>query len=517
VLAWRYGAPGDDHWKRRDTAAISLNTVLAGAVLFGLFHDMDLRATTTIKLLEDAEGNIVERAVPTAAARRDILLFDFENETGDGDLDWLEHGLPSAVSVDLLQDIFVNVESLFHQPVQERVAEARLGSGDDIPLALMQDIAQARGMDFFVDGTVQRAAAGGGGDDAPPLLARVHLYDTRSGRLLAAREYPMTGPLDATDPISRDLRRAAGIPEEHLEESPDLPVEELITNSPDSFRALAEARARLGRAGDPAGAMERAERAVTLDSTSALAQNVLASAAAAAGDRTTMLAASTAALRYNYRLPEPMRLASEVRAHIWHGDTEAAVRTARYWTERYPQDLWGHEALARAYRLAGDDAGWIRALRGILAIDSTDVGTMGDLAFALFSGPGMTDSAVRHLETARDLHPEDVDIRLDLAGLLGEAGRFDAAREALETAATVAPRDPDVSRFIALLDLRQGDVDRALQRLDEVRARERTPSEIERRAGLEETLFYVTGQFGRLEDAYRRRLALLAASRTPSE
>jgi len=45
-----------------------------------------------------------------------------------------------------------------------------------------------------------------------------------------------------------------------------------------------------------------------------------------------------------------------------------------------------------------------------------------------------------------------------------------------------------------------------------VQSLERTPAEKERRAGLEETLYYELGQFDRLRDAYHRRLALLSSS-----
>src|SRR5690606_4732784 len=75
--------------------------------------------------------------------------------------------------------------------------------------------------------------------------------------------------------------------------------------------------------------------------------------------------------------------------------------------------------------------------------------------------------------------------------------------------------DPDVPRYSAMLDIRTGDHAAALERLDEVRALERTPAERLGRIELEETIHYELGQFDRLEDAYRRRLALMAESESP--
>lgn len=504
VIAWRHGAPGADEWKRIDGAAIGLNLLVASAALFVLFRGRELGAATTVKLLEDAEGNTVQRSVPKAGFRRSALLFGFDNETGDPDLDWLKTGLLLAVSLDISQDPFVQVTtSLDDDGVRELLAEGGVEPEGTVPLSLKRNAALARGTLHFVGGTI-----GFGRGDT--LRVATRLYDTQTGRVTASHEYLAVTPLDVADRISVDLRRDMGIPDGQIEQSVDLPARELITDSQSAFRAISEAAGSLRT--DLATAAEKARQAVALDSTSAVAHLMVVNAAFLAGDQAAARDAMSAAARYDYRLPERTRLGLQVQsAWLFDGDVEAAIRAGKYWTEVYPQDVEARRLLSAIFGVSGNGEGQIQQLHALLAIDSTDVDAMRTLGRA-FAGQAEYDSAVSYYEDLLERRPGDLDTRLELASTLRAANRNDAARDALREAGVVAPRDPDVPRQLALLDIQAGDFEGAERQLEEVRSRERTPAERERRAGLEETFYYERGQFSRLEGAYRRRLAMLAAS-----
>ena len=94
-LAWRHGAPGADEWTKMDGAAIGLNLMVVAGVAYTVFGGQELGAATTVKLVEDLEGNTVERVVPKASFRRNVLVYFFDNASGDEDLDWLETGVRS--------------------------------------------------------------------------------------------------------------------------------------------------------------------------------------------------------------------------------------------------------------------------------------------------------------------------------------------------------------------------------------------------------------------------------------
>ncbi len=504
VIAWRHGAPGEDSWTRIDGAAIGLNLAAAGGILFVAFSGQELGAATTVKLVEDEAGNTVERVVPKAAFRRNVLLYDFDNESGDSDLDWLRTGILFGVSVDLVQDLFMTVVTA--DAVREFLAEAGFGLTDNIPLSLKREAAERRSLGHFMDGAVRT--------DGDTLVVETRLYETRNARQVATRTYRGTDPLELADRISVDLRRDLGIPDWQVEESVDLPAAELLTHSPDDFRLLSKMQGA-GRSNDLVAARSLAEEAVARDSTFAVAHLSASMVALASGDQAIAGALMAEAARHAYRLPERVRLNVQVMDQfLFKQDPEAAIRAARYWTEIYPQDAEARRQLAGIYSSTGDTDGQIAQYRALLAIDSADVGTLRQLA-SVFRSREEYDSAFAYYERLGDRRPNDVRTRLNVAITLLTLGKYTEAREELEQARVAAPDDPSVSWQLARLDIWEGRYEDAIEHLAQVTKLERTPRERERRAGLEETLYYWRGQFARLEDAYRRRLATLAEFQPP--
>ena len=93
ILAWRHGTPGEDKWTRVDATVVALNLIVAGGILMTVFSGQELGAATTVRLLEDDDGNTVERVLPKAEFRRNVLVWDFDNDSGDPELDWLRSGM----------------------------------------------------------------------------------------------------------------------------------------------------------------------------------------------------------------------------------------------------------------------------------------------------------------------------------------------------------------------------------------------------------------------------------------
>ncbi len=226
VLAWRHGAPGASEWTKVDGAAIGLNLIVAAGVLYVVFGGQQLGAATTIKLVEDMEGNTVERVIPKAEFRRNVLLYNFDNESGNPDLDWLKTGIALGVLIDLVQDVFVTAVPSADPTVLERLREAGFEISDVIPLSLKRQAAELRSIPFFMDGSFR--------SDAGILDVETRLYDTRSARELASHSYRGADPLDLVDAISLDLRYDLGIPGWQIDEAIDLPAAELMTTSPDA-------------------------------------------------------------------------------------------------------------------------------------------------------------------------------------------------------------------------------------------------------------------------------------------
>jgi tetratricopeptide (TPR) repeat protein len=507
VLAWRHGAPGEDRWTRIDGAAIGLSLAATAAILFVAFSGQELGAATTVKLVEDAAGDTVERVIPKAAFRRNVLLYDLDNESGDPELDWLRTGIVLGVSIDLLQDLFMTCLTVDEAgTVRERLAEAGFDLTDNIPLSLKREAAERRSVGHFMDGAVRT--------DGDTLVIETRLYETRNARQVATRTYRGTDPLGLADRISVDLRRDLGIPDWQIEESVDLPAAELLTHSPDAFRSLTEMQVAF-RSTDIVAARSLADEAVALDPTFALGHLLVSILALHSGDQAAAGTLMAEATRHAYRLPERLRLSIQVFDQLlFKQDPEAAIRAARYWTEIYPQDAEARRQLARIYASTGDNDGQLAQYRALLAIDSADVGTMRQMA-SVFRAREEYDSAFVYYEQLGDRRPTDIRTRLDMASTLMSLVKYTEAREELGRARVAAPDEPDVLNQLARLDMREGRYEEAVQRVEQVISLGRTPQERHASAGLEETLYYQRGQFARLEDAYRRRLATLAEYQSP--
>jgi tetratricopeptide (TPR) repeat protein len=507
ALAWRHGAPGQDAWTKTDGALIGLNLVAAAAILMFTFGGQELGAATTVRLLEDDDGNTVERVIPKAAFRRDVLVWDFDNDSGDPDLDWLRSGLWIGLVQDLYQDLFVTPVEVNDPRIREPLREAGFELPYDVPLALKRQLAEATGVGHFLLGEI----AEGDGDT---LVVRTLLYETRNAREVAARTYRGTDPLEIVDRMSVDVRRDLGIPDWQIEASVDLPVAETLTDSPEAFRAMSSTRVAMfeNRLEDVRAA---AVEAVELDPAFASAHGAVASASLLMGDQAAARDGIAEALRHAYRLPERNRLLLQMLDRmLFRMDPAGALQTGGYWIELYPQDLMARQLLAQTHAMQGDIDGMITQYRALLAIDSANVQSLQSIA-AGFRGKQEYDSALVYYARLAELQPTDVQTRLDVAATQTSRVRFDEAREELERARAIAPDDPDVHGQLARLDMLQGRYEDAAQRLDGMAGLARTAQQRDLIAGVEETYYYSRGQYDSLRAAYGRRVQAIGEFAVP--
>jgi tetratricopeptide (TPR) repeat protein len=498
VLAWRHGAPGEDRWTKMDAAVIGLSVVATAGILMLTFSGQELGAATTVRLLEDDDGNTVERVIPKAAFRRDVMVWDFDNESGDPELDWLRSGLWTGLVTDLYQDLFVSPVDIDESGQRERLNEAGFALPYGVPLALKRQLAEARGVGHFLEGELLEG-------DGDTLVVRTRLYETRNAREVASHTYRGTDPLEIVDRMSVDVRRDLGIPDWQIAESVDLPAAEMFTDSPEAFRVFAESRVaklqnRLGEA------RSAADAATEIDPTFASAHAASASAALLLGDQAAARDGIAEALRHAYRLPERSTLLLQMLDRmLFRMDPAGALQTGRYWTELYPQDPMARRLLAAVYGMQGDTDGQIAQYRALLATDSSDVQSLQEIAGA-FRGKQQYDSALAYYARLADLQPTDVRTRLDIAATRISLLEFDEAREGLERARITAPADPSVLDRLARLDMQLGRYEDAANHLEEMSALARTPRQRDLVAGAQASYFYNLGQVGRLLEAHGRRL-----------
>ena len=499
-LAWRHGAPGPDGWSSADFTVTLANLVVAALVLGSTFGGEELGAATTTKVLEDGEGNRVERAVPKESMVRKVQIVGFDNESGDPELDWLSFGIPVAVGRDLGQDAFVRVMGPAEQSgsaVRSLDLEGYAPPYEAVPLSLLRDVAERSGVDRFLAGQFRR--------NEDTLLVDTRLYDTHNSRIVATRSYRSIEPLEIVDQLSIDLRRDLGVPEWQIEKALDLPVSELVTASPEAFRlyvlALVHCLSYIPRY---EACLDGVERALEHDPTSA---ELLASAGIMSwyfGDQDVALEMLGEAMRRSYKLSERERLYQQAfYQEVVEQDVEGAVRTLEYWAELYPEDPGPWRYLSETLRDAGDREGQIEALREVIAIDPSDPSALSDISVA-FIRTRAADSALVYFGLAQDRWPSSSSAYTGAAMLLAATGRLEEARDELKRALLLAPGDGSAERMLFALDLRSGRFAEASGDLARFpRDTESTFNDLWLLAS-QQFLAYETGRFHRVEELHRQ-------------
>jgi len=509
MLTWRHGAPGPDRWGRMESIGIPLNLLLAAAVLYTGFSGKDLGAATTTVTLEDEAGNEIERLVPKQAFRKQVALFFFDNESGDETFDWLSYGTTLALQVDLAQQLFVITTSPLdgqESGMLLDLQEAGFADGVGVPLTLMREIADTRHLEYFVKGSFTRSDAG--------TTLESELYETRRGKLLNRRTFTGADPLDLIDQMSEQLRHDLDVPEYKIEESPDLPVSELLTDSPEAFEMMAVAFHRVS-AGDISGALPLLVSAVEEDPTFALAQAQKAVAHLLSNQRPQADSAMQAAMQHLYRLPERTQLGIRtINQWLFEQDAEKALRTATYWTELYPDDIRGHLMLAQLHTSRGERKETIAELEVILELDPSQYDLIRQIG-TLHAQGGDFEKALGYYGRYAELFPADYRSFTAIASAYRDLGEHEQARAAYERAQVIDPDEGSIPLALAELEMDLGDFERAVQYREQAHAASRSPQDRFAVYGFDESLHYRHGRFDELEKDYERRLAVASEFMDP--
>ncbi len=456
MLAFFHGAPGRDQWRTAEKLGIPLNLALAGVVLFATFSNKDLGAATTAVTVVDETGIQVERVIPKSAFRKRLALFYFTNESGDSALDWLQYGIPIALWEDLLQDIFIDVRTGLQ--FSERLKEDGYPLGVGLPLSLQRDIAEDLHVAHFVSGAVR--------GDGRNLEVTLSLHDVARGKLVEERSYRGSDPLELVDRMSLQLKRDLGVPEQHIEESRDLPVAEMMTASIPAFRHLADGW-RAFQSEEWRGAADALAAAVAEDSSFAFANLFLFQAHLLANDVAGGQSAIEAAMQHAYKLPERFQFALKAGYYRFvRQDIERTRAVAGMFSELFPEDKTAHLLWFELHVQAGERDEAIAAAQRVLDLDPSEYDLLPAIG-NLYEAQGNVQEAERYYERYADVAPRDPRAFDNLGDLNRRQGHHQRAREYYERALALEPGDVPVLTDLARTATAIGDFDGAEAHLAE--------------------------------------------------
>jgi tetratricopeptide (TPR) repeat protein/tRNA A-37 threonylcarbamoyl transferase component Bud32 len=466
VVVVAYALGEGTRWRAAQTAGVSANVAVAILALFVLFGGKDLGAATMAVTVTDEAGNTVERVIPKAAFRKRVALFYFDADRSDSTARWLGYGLVQALSIDLLQDMYIDQRV----PVQfrDRLLEAGFHDLTDVPLTLKREIAAEQFREQFVSGRVETE-----GDE---IVVTMSLYDTESGALISEHMARGTDPLELVDHLAEGIAGTLEVPEGYAGQIRDLPASELLTTSRSAFERFAEGQYAMWVEDDWPMAARLLEEAVREDSTFAAAQLNLYTVYVFQNRGEEAIAPLQAAMDHVYRLPERLQNAVKAEWYAIRQEPDKAYTLTEMNVELFPEDVTALERLAFFQRAEGKWREAITTYERILELDPQQHDFLR-IVGGLYQELGEFDRALEAFTRYAELNPNDERSFAAIGDLQSTLGNHEEARAALERAVLMDPTRVGTAVQLAGLELTTGAFDAALERYEEALAGSRTGSD----------------------------------------
>jgi tetratricopeptide (TPR) repeat protein len=498
LFTYLHGRPGKDRLTRPVIIGIPLNVVIVLFVLGSAFGGADLGATTTEVVVTDEAGNEVERRVANASYRKRLAIFDFDAAPADTSIHWLRQGAALALATDLAQDPFLDLRVQAH--FREQLREAGVADGGSAQFTLRKKIAGEMHLPYFLSGSVASGVEG--------TTVRVQLYETASGRLVRERVSTSPNVLRAIDELGVQLKEDLGLPQSRPTGVQDLPVAELLSETPGAFRAMSEAQSAALR-DDWDTAQREFGRAASLDSTFALANYALYQTRLMRGDAAGGVPALDAAMRHIHRLPERAQFMLKAEHYVMRQDVEKAAAVAAMMVELYPDDIQGHQMLAQFQVLRNDRDGAIASLRRILELDPEQHEVLLQIG-ALQEDKGAFEDAIATFEQYAAAFPSDIGAHLRVSRAHQRVGALDRAQQAADRALIADPTHVEATLERAILHRNSGEVERAQRLIADAAAIARTAEDRARVEAAWQSYYDFRGQSARAIEAMQKRLAAVS-------
>jgi tetratricopeptide (TPR) repeat protein len=457
LVAYYHGRPGRQEWAVAEKIGIPANFLVAAAVVFFVFSERPLGATTTFVTLETEAGETVEREVPRSEFRKRVLLFGFENQSGDSALDWMQLGLRIGLLLDLDQDAYLQVESQDRLQVNLERVGFPAGIGLDVPL--MASLARELHQDHFVFGSFT--------DSGGELTVSVSLYETRRQRQVAEHTFVGSDALRLVDQMSVQLRRDLEVPERHIEDTADLPVAGIISESPEAFRHISRAIHEMISSNDWPAARDHLERSLAADPASVVALHELAVVYLVLNEREKADSLSQVALRYLYKLPENWQY--DVRYFYYSNfepDPDKRLRIAETKVRLFPDDLDGHLMLVQEYALRNQPDEVIAEYERILEIDPSQREYIREIG-GVYYGKGELERALEYYDRYAEIAPDDYSAYRQLGVIYAAMGEHERARSYFEQALVLDPDNPWLMGDLAAAQFNLGNFEESLSGFEE--------------------------------------------------
>jgi tetratricopeptide (TPR) repeat protein/predicted Ser/Thr protein kinase len=432
--------------------------LLAAAVVYLLVKPERGVATTTV-IVQDEEGQKIQREIPTREFRKRLAILPFKVVSDDTSQSWLAYAASGLLALDIIQDYYISLDLTAELRLSQEAGKVGYPGGRGAPLTLKRQMAKASNCSHFVTGSV------GSGKGAAWI--EVLLYETDSGRLESKFRHEGSSIFEVADTASLELRRLLGVPEQHLHEWPDLPVTEVSTDSPDALEAFYRAQEVAMISFDLPTARGHLEDAVAADPAFAWAFLSLYSSYITAGEGANPRIDEVieACMTHIYRLPERMQFAVKSAYFEYKSQPDKQLAVLRMWCDLYPDDNLANEILVQILHVQGRTDEKFAAMHRLLDLEPSNTQYLMQTA-GMYEEIGDIEKARGYLETLVEIAPDDPKSHQALGELLQVSGRHQDARDRFEQALLLNPKDLQLQIDLSDAEFQLGNHQKSLSILE---------------------------------------------------
>jgi len=494
LIAWTHGKPGKDKSTRLEKVGVPINLIATLGLLLTTFGGKDLDSTATQVTLSNELGQQETHYIPSETFRRRMVVFFWENDSGNPDLDWLQYGITELLVQDLQQDPFVlanSPRSSSGNGVYSQLRQAGFNDGLGVPRSLMRKIADEANRQYFVEGSFDRVA------DEYIVTARI--FNSKTLDLVAELTQSGWDYYTAIDLLSKDIRDALDVPKSSSRIAEDLPLSETFGESEDALKAYLNGRnARLfDNDFDTSNAFF--DQAVSIDPGFVLGWYLKAANMIGTANLPAAQEALSKAQELDYRLPTNDRIQLKKLVYRLAGEHEKLMKFLRLQTQ-VRDDASSHNELAAILMLSGELEEAKSEFLLALDRDALNVGIFLQLS-TLERATGDMPAAIEYARIYQEHKPEDIDANILLGDLLRDSGELEAAEDQYKQAQVLQNEPVQPTLKLSQLAARKGDFHAAREYLRDAESFARTSLD---QTFVKQGLVQLESRLGRINEAIRQ-------------
>ena len=438
IFSYFRGKTGTENWHKIEKIGIPINIVVSFAFLFIVFSPKDLGAATKTVLIENDKGEQVERVIPKAAFLKSIAIFPVGNKDLDSNFSWIPFAITNLISCDMSQEMFIYTSS----QVLFKLSDEGFLEKESIPLTIKRKISKDLHLEYFFDGEVSQ-------NDNSVFMVTMNLHRTQDGKKIATNTFSGSDIFSLVDEITVQMKYDMEIPSAHIENTIDLPVKEITSESIKAIELWAKGSYEFLFKNYDRG-ISLIEKAVSEDDSFAMAYMTLQALYVISGNGNKRAGAIEKMMEYIYKLPERFHWGVKVLHFEVNKQMDSASRVIEMHLALFPHDIQAHEVMINFLVGRGEFENVINKMKTILEIDPGRHEYILNIAGIYRKMIEDKESALIYYYRYLALYPEDAGTYYEI-GKLHRSSDKEKARESFDKVLLLEPDNLDA--FLSLIEL----------------------------------------------------------------